>query len=308
MSYKKVIAVIVMTIVLMQGVVCAEEAGLEIYLPREIAVDSNVIRLGQVAIIRGEVALAAKASEIGLGNFAVPGQKITIDKKTILGRLVANNIFAAAVSLQGSEQVTVKQQEQLISGSEFIKQAINVLKKMPAYSTAERYYPIRTPADLAIPFGCKEVKLVPRLSAGSTTALAKVEFAVFAGEKEVGRRDVTVRLTKERQNIAAAAAVAARQAEGDTDKKDLAAQSQAGGLKIEVAETVAENQTSKVRVVINRNQNVVIKIDRSGLMITAAGKALQKGSVGENIKVQNIDSNRVIVARINEDGSVEPVF
>ena len=61
-------------------------------------------------------------------------------------------------------------------------------------------------------------------------------------------------------------------------------------------------------MIVNRNQNVIIKIDRFGLLVTAAGKALQKGCAGENIKVQNVDSNRIIVAKINEDGSVEPVF
>jgi flagella basal body P-ring formation protein FlgA len=42
--------------------------------------------------------------------------------------------------------------------------------------------------------------------------------------------------------------------------------------------------------------------------VSASGKALQRGCAGEKIKVQNIDSNRIIVAKINEDGSVEPVF
>ena len=81
----------------------------------------------------------------------MPGQKITIDKQTILGRLAANNIAATKVSLKGAERITVRQQEQIISGSEFIKQAIVVLKKMPAYSMAAQYYPVKAPADLAVP-------------------------------------------------------------------------------------------------------------------------------------------------------------
>jgi flagella basal body P-ring formation protein FlgA len=42
--------------------------------------------------------------------------------------------------------------------------------------------------------------------------------------------------------------------------------------------------------------------------VTATGKAMEKGRLGECIKVKNIDSQRVILAKVNEDGTVEPVF
>jgi flagella basal body P-ring formation protein FlgA len=61
-------------------------------------------------------------------------------------------------------------------------------------------------------------------------------------------------------------------------------------------------------VVIERNQNVIIKIERGGLIVTATGKAIEKGRLGECIKVKNADSQRVIMAKVNEDGTVEPVF
>jgi flagella basal body P-ring formation protein FlgA len=64
----------------------------------------------------------------------------------------------------------------------------------------------------------------------------------------------------------------------------------------------------KPDVIVKRNQNVVIRMERPGLSVTAVGKAMQKGSVGEYIKVRNVDSQRLILARVNEDGTVEPVF
>ena len=67
-------------------------------------------------------------------------------------------------------------------------------------------------------------------------------------------------------------------------------------------------KTPKPPVVIERNQTVVIRIDRAGLVVTAMGKAMQQGKLGENIKVRNVDSQRVILAKVNEDGTVEPVL
>ena len=64
----------------------------------------------------------------------------------------------------------------------------------------------------------------------------------------------------------------------------------------------------KSPVIVKRNQNVVIRIEQPGFLITATGKTMQDGKAGEYIKVRNMDSQRIIVARISEDGSVVPVL
>jgi flagella basal body P-ring formation protein FlgA len=64
----------------------------------------------------------------------------------------------------------------------------------------------------------------------------------------------------------------------------------------------------KSPIITKRNQKVLIRIDMPGFLITAFGKAMQDGRAGEYIKVRNVDSQRIILARINEDGTVKPVF
>ena len=297
MKSSKTIFILVMTIILAKPTVRADESALEIHLQREAVVDTNTIRLGQVGILKGESADRVSAAEnICLGVFSTLGQRITIDRQTILGRLAANSIDVSKVSFKGAEQVTAGW-GQIISGNEFIKQAIVVLKKTPAYSKAAQYYPVRTPADLVIPSKAGQIKLVPHLSENNTTTLARIEFAVFADGKEIGSREAVVRIRNAQESTAhtqpAAPKVEVVEAGGDCKDTKSAAKAAL---------------TGKSSTVINRNQIVSIKIDRGGLQVSAAGKALQKGYAGEKIKVQNIDSNRIIVAKINEDGSVEPVF
>jgi flagella basal body P-ring formation protein FlgA len=64
----------------------------------------------------------------------------------------------------------------------------------------------------------------------------------------------------------------------------------------------------KPAVIVGRNQNVVIRIERPLLLVTAIGKTLQEGRAGEYIKVRNLNSQRIILAKVKEDGTVEPVF
>jgi flagella basal body P-ring formation protein FlgA len=38
------------------------------------------------------------------------------------------------------------------------------------------------------------------------------------------------------------------------------------------------------------------------------GQTVEEGSTGEYVRVRNVDSQRIILARVNEDGTVEPVL
>jgi flagella basal body P-ring formation protein FlgA len=61
-------------------------------------------------------------------------------------------------------------------------------------------------------------------------------------------------------------------------------------------------------VVVARNDAVVIRIQRPELVVTAMGVALQEARAGEYIKVRNVDSSRVVLCKVNTDGTVEPML
>ena len=64
----------------------------------------------------------------------------------------------------------------------------------------------------------------------------------------------------------------------------------------------------KPPVVVERNKTVIIRFENPGILITAIGKAMQQGCAGEYIKVKNVSSQKAIIAKVNEDGTVEPVL
>ena len=296
---------------------------LQVYLPREVAIKDDTARLGQVSILRGRQSLVAKASEIALGRISVPGQKIIIDRAMVLSRLACNGIAASKVKLSGAEKITVEQQQRIIKGSEFIELASSFLEENPPAGSVCQLNPIRIPKDLVVPGAGKDIKLSPRLVRSGARNRAKVQIIVLSDGKEAGKREVTFRL---KYNCRRAVTVVEIDAGGVISPENVKIEDTISnypepgnwtapyGLIAKrrlAANTVVGPHTVGLRepeVIIKRNQTVLIRIERPGILVTAIGKSMQEGGAGEYIKVRNIDSQRIILAKVNEDGTVEPTF
>ncbi len=296
---------------------------IKVYLPREVTVKDRSLSLGQVSIIRGSEPLVAKASKIALGQISIPGQKIIIDRPMILSRLACNGIPASKVTLTGSEKITVKQQFHTISSQEFISLANSFLENNPPGDSACRWNPIRKPKNFIIPAMSKDISFSSRLVQTGARNQARIEITVLSGSNKIGVHQVIFALIYDRQQA--------------VTKVDIPAGGVISPDNIKIETTVSNDpepadwkppygliakrrlpantvlrpnmfEPLKSTIIVKRNQNVVIRIEKPGFLITAVGKTMQDGRAGEYIKVRNMDSQRIILARISEDGSVEPVL
>jgi flagella basal body P-ring formation protein FlgA len=301
-------------------------SGLQLYLPREVTIKDDTISLGEVSIIRGgpsEDGLIGKASKIPLGRIFTPGQEIVIERSMVLSRLACNGIPASKVTLTGADTITVRRQRKIIKGSEFVELASAFLKKNPPLGSVCQWVPIRIPKDLAIPEKSKDIQLSPRLFKNITRNQAKVQITVVQNGKQIGECEVTFRL---KYNCRRAVTLVDIPAGAIINSKNIKIESAISshpepvnwkppyGLvakhPLPAKTVVGPHMLGPVKpaVVVKRNQNVVIRIERPLLLVTAMGKAMQDGRTGEYIKVRNLNSQRIILARIKEDGTVEPVF
>ena len=57
--------------------------------------------------------------------------------------------------------------------------------------------------------------------------------------------------------------------------------------------------------ILERNQAVVMRFHRGALTIYSEGRVLERGGVGERVRVMNMDSKNVIFGRIGADGTIE---
>lgn len=56
--------------------------------------------------------------------------------------------------------------------------------------------------------------------------------------------------------------------------------------------------------VIGRNQIVLITYEASGLVIMTEGRSLQRGGVGDLIRIMNLDSRSTLFGQVQSDGTV----
>ncbi len=300
-----------------------KDSALQIYLPREITIKDKHLSLGQVGIIRGQESLVAKASKIALGQISAPGQKIVIDRKTLLSRLACNGIPVWKVTLTGAETITIQQQERTIRSDEFIKLASSYLEKNPPGISVCGFNPIRIPQDFIITGTGKDISFSPRLVSSGAGNQAKVEIAIHSGGKIIGTSEIIFKLKYNcRQAVTKIDIPTGTVISPDNVKIEKITSNYPESVdwkppygliskrQIPTKTVLHPNMLSPVKspIITKRNQKVVIRIDMPGFLITAFGKAMQDGRAGDYIKVRNVDSQRIILAMINEDGSVKPAF
>jgi len=296
---------------------------LQVYLPREITVKDNVLNLGDIGIVRGQELLVAKANEISLGKFSVPGQEIIISRNMVLSRLACSEIPASKVNLTGAEKTIVKQQHKIIRTEELINLASSYLKKNSPDSSIFQFDCIRQPKDLILPGFEKEIELNPSLVKSPAKNQAKVHIDAYADGRLIGSQEVTFLLKyKCRQAVTLSELLPGTLISPSNVKIEEAISNNPEPLGWSVpyglvarrrmpADTVIRTGMAgpaKPAVIIKRNQNVVIRIDMDGLLVTAMGKSMQDGRTGEYIKVKNIDSQRIILVKVKDNGTVEPIF
>jgi flagella basal body P-ring formation protein FlgA len=57
--------------------------------------------------------------------------------------------------------------------------------------------------------------------------------------------------------------------------------------------------------VIDRNQIVGLRYSANGITISTEGRALERGAIGDMIRVMNIGSRATLFGQILSDGSIE---
>ncbi len=57
--------------------------------------------------------------------------------------------------------------------------------------------------------------------------------------------------------------------------------------------------------IITRNQVVVVQFKGNGLHITTDGRALERGAVGDRVRIMNLSSRATLFGQVQQDGSIQ---
>jgi flagella basal body P-ring formation protein FlgA len=300
----------------------ADPPGLRVYLPRNVAVDGDSLVLGQIAVMScADDAVLTKAAGIAMGRAPWSREALVIDRATILSRLATCGVAAPRVQFSGAEKVTVNRNEKTIARQEVLKLAEAFLQKSRPAGDEARLQLVREPNELVLPEG-KEVSLKPRLSDGPPSGHVKVEVAAVCDGQEVGVSDVLFKMVYPVRRAVAVKDIpsGAVITEDNARIEIVTADSKSSGAWVSPYGMVALQRlpagavirpallmNPKAAPVVKRNQTVTMKIEGVGFKVIARGEALDDGRTGEFVKVRNVDTKRIVTARVHADGTVEPV-
>jgi flagella basal body P-ring formation protein FlgA len=301
----------------------AGQNALRVYVPRTAEVaEGPILRLGRICVVRcDDAVLLGKAAGVALGRSPWAREKIAVDRRTIVSRLATCGIDAESVTLSGAQAVEVSRDEKTIPAAEIVREADRFLTKHRPGGEAAGWQLARTPAAMTVP-GADDIRLLARTAKSSPRGYVLVEVAAVSLGRELGVRELLYQVAYTHRQVVATKAIAtgepitrqnAKAVNVSVSRPPPRDQPLAFGM---VAARPIEPGTvlrlgvvrpAKPKVVVKRNDVAVMRVRGAGFVITAKGRALQDGRPGDLIRVRNVDSRRVVVARVEFDGTLEPI-
>lgn len=300
------------------------EGGLEIYLPRTVQVDGEVIELGQIGLLQGSPELAAAVRSIPLGRFSMPGQQIPLDQATIRSCLAAGGVPLEKIRLMGADRIVVSRKGQTLSGSALVASARTFLQSQLAEQGIVIGEALTLPSGRVLESD-RSWEIVPLLGVDRTPGRRTVVLSFRENGREVSRILVPFEVRFRGQQVIAAKDIAAgevisaeavRLEKAETPEPQTAQLSEVVGMTARRAIAAGTAirpqwlQPPAPPVLVQRRQRVVLKIDTGLMQITAAGEALDEGTEGQVIRVRRGQrpEERIVLGRVMADGTVQPLW
>lgn len=302
-----------------------QAASLRVTVADERTVPGPRVSLGEVAefqvLDQAGAELARKLAAVDLGPAPGPGQTATLRRGQLEQRLNASGLNLSEASWSLPAELRLSGQGQALS-EEILRQAlVNYLSELEPYRSGRFELAGLNFGQLpALPPGRAAYRFLPQSSSNPTHLSGTFFFAVDG--REVGRCRVTAQIDLYVQALVAARGLARgqiiteddlslsmipyAQSKGALTDAELAVGNTLKG-NLAAGEPVRDRNLAK-SLVIRRGDMVTIVAKQGGLRVTASGQARQDGAIGETISVINVNSKKVITARVTGPNQVEIIF
>lgn len=299
----------------------ADKPVVKVYLHGEARVAGAELKLADIAVIRGDdEELVKKASAVQMGRSPWVSEKMTIDRATVLARLASSGIAGSQLTLLGADKIAVTREQKVFKAADVVKAAEDFLQANRPGGEDCMWRLARKAEDLVAPAG-GETRLIARLAKDSPKDQVKLEVVAVAGKVETAKAELLFKVIHSVRQVVATADIAAGGIlTKDNVKIEVVPSAIAAEAWVEPYGLVATRAVKagvvlgkgvitapKPQVIVKKNQSVTMRIAGTGFVVTAVGEALEDGRGGDCIKVRNVDSKRTVTARVNFDGSVEPI-
>jgi hypothetical protein len=286
------------------AVACAPNAfaadPLTVELPEQAAARTAVVTVGDVGRVTGGDAAAREwVSKLDVAEFRPREQSLTVSPRSIEYRLRLAGVDPAAVRVTGAARTTVVMTRRTVTADEvFAAARAEVLRRLPPGRGAS--------VELVTPIVAK----LPEVPTGDSVAIAahphsrvgpgrvQMDVAISAGEEKLLSLAVLLEVRTAADPIPPIPPVPPVAAAGAVSPAGPAAPAAPGAFPLLPKPAASE-------VLVRPRQRVTMQVRLGGAVVTAVGEALQEGRLGQNVTVQNVDSKKLVSARVSGPGLVD---
>jgi flagella basal body P-ring formation protein FlgA len=317
----KIAGLILLVLHLLTGGALANEVS--VILSDQVTVQGPSLLLGELASISGDDADRVKAlRELKVGNAAVPGSSVVLPKALLRMRLAATGADLTGITWQIPAVVTVTTGSQVIHSQELVDRATAAIQQRAGTqpgSSDIAITPVIVSRDIAVPLG--ELSLAVDVPYGIRyQGPTTVSISISADGRLFTKVNLRMDVKRFQKIVVAARPVAAQEIlQSDNlqyERRDIG--SLASGYFTDITKVVGLmsrrsiapgmplNEASLSKPLLIRRGSVVTIVAHIGNMaVKATGQALQDGCEGQEIRVQNTSSNKIISARVVDETTVQ---
>jgi len=310
-----------LTILLLLGLLESSPA-LEITFNQSAQVDDAIIRLGDVAKLDEQSPLAEALATQPVGQAPAPGETFVLRSQNIKQHLLSSRSLAGDILWSGSPTIQISRQGVTINADKIqaiIADYISYNKKnLPKADV--RFMPNSLPLPFSVPTGHLTYDVIPSnpgiLNSSSFSIIFKVDGKVVKNMSVRGKIEALANivvaaeslkknLVLQPQHLNIVAVDINEIANPELDSRDLI------GMQLTRALTTGSpvlGSMVEALPVVRRGQKVKIVIETGSLHLTTTGFAHSDGKVDQMIKIQNIDSNKMVHGRVTGPGVVEVIL
>ena len=322
---KRILSVAALVLVLATPAMSAAQAP-QIYLLRNVTVDTKGLLLGAVAVVTGadkETVAAIRAVPLGRSPF--PGEEMLLTPRVVLSRMGMSGIDTRGVRFSGARRVRVTSRHQEITPERIESVARGELVARVGDIPGVTYEVDGKSDGQSINAASGDVTLAAKVlgePAGETMIVLvsgtdergerlferAVAFrAIHSAVRVVAARDLRPGEPLDEENITLESVRTSSRPRSQPSLKAFMGSRTRSWVKRGTVLAESMVRMPSPEIIVERNKPVRMMISMPGMTVTAMGLALMPGRDGDVIRVRNIDSMRIVSALVRPDGSVTPV-
>ena len=292
----------------------------KIYLPRNATITSGQITVDDISIITGTDSRAEKIGAIKLGKAPFPGQEVNLSRTVIKSQLSAEGINCNKIVFTGADEIKIIRQAEDFKSKAIIACAQNFMKNKISDSGVS-WKVLNSPKKIVLNKTQSKAVLQAEEKEYSPAGQVHIKVSAILKDKVIATRTIWFRLSYTVRQVVATKKITRGQEITTDNAKYVEVQSARPRACVKspfgkrAYRTIQKDaiitstclMKDKPTILVKQNETVKIKIVGDGWSISALGRAMEKATEGQVIKVRNIDSKKVIMCKIDSAGDAIPV-